>query len=112
VNAAEGADQRFLDQFADPAKATEWLSRWRERLSLEAEHDAGRASVMRAVNPAIIPRNHRIQEAIAAANYGDPSFFERLLKALERPYEELPDYADLMTPPTLDERITRTFCGT
>lgn len=112
ADAAQGRDEPFLKQFADPAKAAEWLSSWRERLALETEADLGRADAMRAVNPAIIPRNHRIQEAISAANYGDFSFFERLLAALEKPYEERPEFADYMTPPTMDERVTRTFCGT
>lgn len=112
ADAAEGLDERFLSQFADPSKAAEWLGLWRERLAQEPQDDAGRADAMRAVNPAIIPRNHRIQEAISAANYGDFSFFERLLSALEKPYEERPGFADYMTPPTPEERVTRTFCGT
>ncbi len=112
ADAADGADERFLAQFSDPSKAAEWLKSWRERLAQEGEADAGRADAMHAVNPAVIPRNHRIQEAISAANYGDFSFFERLLQALEKPYEERPEFADYMTPPTPDERVTRTFCGT
>lgn len=112
ADAAEGADERFLAQFSDPEKAVEWLKSWRGRLAQESEADAGRADTMRAVNPAVIPRNHRIQEAISAANYGDLSFFERLLQALEKPYEERPEFAGYMTPPTPDERVTRTFCGT
>ncbi len=111
-DAAEGRDARFRAQFADPTKAAEWLALWRERLAQEPDADAGRAGRMRAVNPAIIPRNHRIQEAIAAANYGDFSFFERLLEALEKPYEERAEFADYMIPPTPEERVTRTFCGT
>jgi serine/tyrosine/threonine adenylyltransferase len=112
ADAAEGSDERFLACFADPAKAAEWLVAWRERLAEEPRDGKERAADMRAVNPAIIPRNHCIQEAIAAANYGDFSFFERLLQALETPYEERPEFADLLTPPTAEERVTRTFCGT
>lgn len=112
ADAAEGRDERFLSQFNDAEKAMEWLSVWRERQAQESAADSGRAGAMRAVNPAVIPRNHRIQEAISAANYGDFSFFERLLEALEKPYQEQPEFADYMTPPTPDERVTRTFCGT
>lgn len=112
ADAAQGRDERFLAQFADPAKAAEWLSSWRERLAMESEADGGRGAAMRAVNPAIIPRNHRIQAAISAANYGDFSFFERLLEALEKPYEERPEFAEYMVPPTNNERVTQTFCGT
>ncbi len=112
ADAAEGRDERFLAAFAEPEKAAGWLALWRERLAGEPDSDNGRAAAMRAVNPAVIPRNHRIQEAISAANYGDFSFFERLLEALERPYEERPEFADYMTPPKPEERVTRTFCGT
>ncbi|SFB64428.1 Uncharacterized conserved protein YdiU, UPF0061 family [Rhizobium sp. NFR07] len=112
ADAAEGSDECFLACFADPAKAVEWLAAWRERLAAETAGDAERALAMRGVNPAIIPRNHRIQEAISAANYGDFSFFERLLQALEKPYEERAEFADYMTPPKPDERVARTFCGT
>jgi len=67
---------------------------------------------MEAVNPALIARNHRIEEAIAAAIYGDYSFFHRLVDALATPYVEDPETADLRVPPTPDQRVTRTFCGT
>ncbi|MCK8780439.1 YdiU family protein [Rhizobium sp. NTR19] len=112
ADAAEGKDEVFVSTFKDPAKATDWLGRWRERLGAEDLGDAARAAAMRSVNPAIIPRNHRIQEAIAAANYGDLSFFERLLQALEKPFEERPEFADYMLPPKAEERVTQTFCGT
>ncbi|AYD00214.1 protein adenylyltransferase SelO [Neorhizobium sp. NCHU2750] len=112
ANAAEGDDERFLGEFSEPEKPAEWLASWRNKLAAEPDAAAARPAAIRAVNPAIIPRNHRIQEAISAANYGDLSFFERLLEALEKPYEERPDFSDLMTPPTPEERVTRTFCGT
>ena len=67
---------------------------------------------MRGVNPAVIPRNHKVEEALAAANYGDLSFFERLLAALEAPYEDLPEFADYTVPPKPEERVLQTFCGT
>ena len=67
---------------------------------------------MEAVNPALIPRNHRIEEAIAAAVYNDFSFFHRLVDVLATPYVEDLQTADLRLPPTPEERVTRTFCGT
>jgi uncharacterized protein YdiU (UPF0061 family) len=112
ADAARGDDARFLACFADPSKAADWLTSWRTRLAEEGDPGEDRAAAMRAVNPAIIARNHRIQEAIAAANYGDLSFFNRLLEALEKPFEERPEFADYMIPPKPEERITQTFCGT
>ena len=112
ADAADGSDEAFLACFADPIKARDWLAQWRERLGRGTETGGERAAAMRAVNPAVIPRNHRVEEALSAANYGDFSFFERLLEALENPYDERAEFADLMTPPKPEERVTKTFCGT
>ncbi len=109
---AGGADvQTLIALFSNPAGLSDWITRWRGRLD---QHHTGaeRQKAMEAVNPALIPRNHRIEEAIAAAIYDDFSFFHRLVDALARPYEDNPDHADLALPPTPDERVLRTFCGT
>ena len=111
-HAAEGDDQAFLDEFSETGKAGSWLVRWRERLGREGKGPAERAAAMRAVNPYLIPRNHRIQEAISAANYGDMSFFHALVKALENPFAENLDLAAYTEAPTPEERVLRTFCGT
>jgi uncharacterized protein YdiU (UPF0061 family) len=68
---------------------------------------------MRSTNPAFIPRNHRVEEAIErAAQHGDFSPFETLVHALARPYEDQPEHAHLAAPPAPEERVTQTFCGT
>ncbi len=112
ADAAEGRDEVFLGRFANPDKATAWLLAWRERLATEARPDDELAAALRAVNPAVIPRNHKVAEALAAANSGDFSFFERLMEALEKPFEERPECAAYMQPPKPEERVTQTFCGT
>lgn len=112
ADAADGNDEAFLRCFSDPSKAAEWLSMWRSRLGSEALGEGELGTVLRRNNPAIIPRNHRIEQAIASARSGDLNVFERLLEALKRPFEELPDFADYMTPPEPEERVLRTFCGT
>ena len=72
-----------------------------------------RADAMKRVNPAFIPRNHRIEELIAAAVIrSDFEPFETLLRVLERPYEEQSAYAHLSEPPLPEQRVTATFCGT
>ena len=75
---------------------------------------SARAAAMRLVNPAIIPRNHRVEQALAAAvTRGDMSAFENLRTALEHPYDEptaaTATYAD---PPEPSEQVYQTFCGT
>ena len=69
---------------------------------------------MRRVNPLVIPRNHRVEEALAAAyDDGDLAPFERLLDALRRPYDEAPDRARYAEPaPAAVTACYRTFCGT
>ncbi|EHS50433.1 UPF0061 protein ydiU [Rhizobium sp. PDO1-076] len=109
---AGGSDDAVLEaQFTDVAGLAGWLVRWRQRM----EGGRSRAEIqaeMETVNPALIPRNHRIEEAIQAAIYNDFSFFHRLSDALRKPFAEDPDVADLCLPPKPEERVTRTFCGT
>ena len=68
-------------------------------------------SVMLAANPAVIPRNHRIEEMIEAALGGDMAPFHALMAALSRPYET-PEAPALTRPPMPSERVQATFCGT
>jgi uncharacterized protein YdiU (UPF0061 family) len=67
---------------------------------------------MRLANPAFIPRNHRVEEAIVAATGGDLRPFETLLRVLARPYDEQPEDRQLAEPPRPEERVEQTFCGT
>ena len=68
---------------------------------------------MRTVNPTFIPRNHRVEQALAAAiEYGDFFPFLELLTVLSRPYEDQAVFADYSNPPHADEHVFRTFCGT
>ena len=67
---------------------------------------------MRRVNPAFVPRNHRIEEMIESAREGEFAPFETLLHVLERPYDDQPEFAAYMRPPEEEERVLQTFCGT
>ena len=68
---------------------------------------------MRAVNPAYIPRNHRVEAVIeAAVERDDFAPFEELLMVLSKPYEDQPSFAHYADPPEPSERVYRTFCGT
>ncbi|AYG65558.1 MULTISPECIES: protein adenylyltransferase SelO [unclassified Rhizobium] len=114
--AALAADEDVTDfaaTFSDPQSTAPWLERWRERLSRDPQTPATRAAAMRRVNPAFIPRNHRIEQAIEAATEdGDFSLFEALLKVLATPYEDQPAFAPYAEPPLPSERVLQTFCGT
>ena len=73
-----------------------------------------RAARMRSVNPWVIPRNHRVEEALAAASDDDDlGPFHRLLTALGRPYDEIADNAAYAEPAPVEVTACyRTFCGT
>ncbi|WP_338700294.1 YdiU family protein [Bradyrhizobium sp. 26S5] len=107
----DAADVRA--QFTDPAAFDEWAPRWRARLALEQQTPAERKAAMRAVNPAFIPRNHRIEAVIAAAVTNDDyAPFEELLTVLAKPFEDQPQFAAYADPPLPEQRVTQTFCGT
>ncbi len=106
-------DAGVRDLFTDPASFDAWAVRWRDRLDGDGHAPAERGVAMRAANPAFIPRNHRVEEVIAAAvNDGNFSPFETLLTVLSRPYEDQPDFARYADPPRPDEVVRETFCGT
>lgn len=96
------------DQFIDPEAFDGWADGWRQRL--EAEENP--KTLMQQVNPAFIPRNHRMEDMIAAAVSGNMALFERMNTVLSRPYEDQPEHADLQNPPKPDEVVPATFCGT
>jgi serine/tyrosine/threonine adenylyltransferase len=110
--AGDGADDKVRDQFTDPAVLDEWAARWRKRLADEPQSPAERQAAMRAVNPAFIPRNHRVEAVIAAAVNDDYAPFEELLTVLAKPYEDQPAFVAYAEPPLPDQRVLRTFCGT
>jgi uncharacterized protein YdiU (UPF0061 family) len=111
--ADEKADADVRALFANPTAYNSWASTWRSRLAAERLNSDARAQAMRTVNPAFVPRNHRVEQALnAAIEYGDFSLFAELLTVLSRPYEDQAHYADYANPPNADERVLRTFCGT
>jgi uncharacterized protein YdiU (UPF0061 family) len=115
ADAAEdsAADAALGELLEDPNALTPWLAAWRDRLSQEGVSPEARAAQMRKVNPAFIPRNHKVEEALnAAIDHGDFSLFEALNDLLARPYEDQPAFAAYAEPPRPGEEITATFCGT
>ncbi|HJL15128.1 MAG TPA: YdiU family protein [Sandaracinaceae bacterium LLY-WYZ-13_1] len=99
-----------LFEAAEPIEA--WLEAWRARRASEGREPAEQAEAMRRANPAFIPRNHRVEEMIAAAMDGDLAPFERLLSVLARPFDDQPAHAELAEPPGEEQWRYRTFCGT
>jgi uncharacterized protein YdiU (UPF0061 family) len=122
ADAAAGDEAPLRALFADVHAPDAWLERWRTRCASESDgsHDGSptsdreRAEAMRAVNPIIIARNHRVEEALAAASDRDDlAPFEQLLDTLGRPYDETPESARYAEPAAAEVTACyRTFCGT
>ncbi len=92
------------DLFVDPTAFDTWAENWKKR--------APDAVLMRATNPALIPRNHQIQAAIEAGNNGIFAPFHRLTEALQDPFSDRVEIGDLQAPPREEELVHQTFCGT
>jgi len=99
--------------FADPSAYDAWASRWRRRLEREPTDAAARRSAMLAVNPAYIPRNHRVEAVIrAAVDDDDFAPLHELVTVLSTPFDDQPAFARYADPPAAHERVLQTFCGT
>lgn len=95
------------------AEFTKWHELWQARLSRQQQSKEVSLQLMRNSNPAIIPRNHRVEEALqAAVQQEDYSVMERLLKALSNPYAYSPEQDEYSALPEESARPYRTFCGT
>jgi len=109
ADTVEGDSDAARARFADPAAFDSWAEGWRARLAREAAP----AQLMRASNPAFIPRNHLVEAAIRAAEDRDDFRpFEALMAVLARPFEDQPEHAAFASPPKPEERVLATFCGT
>ena len=108
---ADGASADEADPFATGPLA-EWLPAWWERLARQPAGPAAAAAGMRRVNPVVIPRNHRVEEALDAAEGGDLAPFERLLAVLRQPFEETAANGPYRAGPPADFGPYTTFCGT
>lgn len=114
ASAAEGRADDWLALFGPEADPQPWLARWRERTARDGLGAAGLAQRLRAANPRIIPRNQRVEEALAAASDDDDlGPFQRLLAAVRRPFDDDPALDGFALPaPAEVTACYRTFCGT
>jgi uncharacterized protein YdiU (UPF0061 family) len=106
------ARQSFRELFASTSDIDQWLADWQQRLAGDPQSTQERVAGMRTVNPAFIPRNHRVHAALNAAEIGDYGPFRTLLAIVQRPFDEQPEFAEYTAPPLPAERVLKTFCGT
>ena len=91
----------------------QWNDLWQARLGRQQELKADSQQLMRNSNPAVIPRNHRVEAALeAAVKQEDYSVMERLLEVLSSPYAHSPEQVEYSTLPVKSTVPYRTFCGT
>ena len=89
-----------------------WKKKWEQRLKINNNAPEKFLKLMKTVNPIVIPRNHKVEEALDAANNGDLKQLKKLIKVLETPYLNQKDIYDYQLPtPTSDQKY-QTFCGT
>lgn len=111
--ASAEADAPVRALFDDPAAFDDWAIQWRRRLADQPSSDEAHQAAMRATNPAVIPRNHLVEEAITGAGEtGDYSLLEDLVSALASPFEDQPENSRYILPPRNDQIVRETFCGT
>ncbi|MCE8037450.1 MULTISPECIES: YdiU family protein [unclassified Halomonas] len=113
VAESAAAEASLVELFERPEEIAGWLEEWRERLAQEEQGESERAQRMRLANPAFIPRNHRVQQALTAAmDENDYGPFETLLDIITHPFDDQPGREEYMRPAEPTERVFRTFCGT
>lgn len=114
ASAAEGRPEPLRDLFLDRAALDAWLVRWQDRCARDGGADAGaRAQDMRRASPAVIPRNHLVEEALAAATEGELAPFHDMLAMLRSPWQEAALATRYAAPAATEVTAGyRTFCGT
>ena len=106
ADAAAGDPAPLRALFTDPTRLDHWLPQWRARLCADA------ATRLRAVNPLVIPRNHKVEEALQAAEQGDIAPFTALLAQVTDPYADRPGREAYALPAPTGFGDYVTFCGT
>jgi uncharacterized protein YdiU (UPF0061 family) len=91
---------------------TPWHQSWKKRLGEQPQSLKEASSLMTRSNPVVIARNHRVAEALKAAEANDLAPLHRFLDALKDPFNQDLRNSDLTHPPTASEEVHQTFCGT
>ncbi len=107
-----GEDMNAHAAFVDPPALDAWIARWRAALAAAGIDEAAAADAMDRVNPIYIPRNHLVEEALAAASEGDLAPSHALLEAVTDPYVARPGLSRYAEGPPEDFGRYVTFCGT
>ena len=115
--AATANPQSVAELYSLPKSLDHWIERWRAALGNQGgagnvDYEEQCRGRMYAVNPVFIPRNHLVEEAIAAANNGDFQPFHQLVELLAAPFDYNADQSRYALPPRPEQVVLKTFCGT
>ena len=89
-----------------------WKNKWIKRLTMyNATHNKS-VALMHSTNPLIIPRNHKVEEALTLATNGDLTLFNKLVEILKNPYQINNNELDFMSPTPHSDKKYETYCGT
>ncbi|MDA7572981.1 YdiU family protein [Candidatus Pelagibacter sp.] len=89
-----------------------WKKRWDERKLLNGAILEKCLDLMKSVNPLVIPRNHKVEEALLTANNNDLTLFNKLIKILKKPYQNQKYISNYQFPAPVADQKYQTFCGT
>lgn len=104
--------QPYLQQYIAQSALSPWLQRWQQRLAAQAS-STDSLTLMQQVNPALIPRNHLIQQVIEQVSQsGDLSLLQQLHRLWQQPFRETTENQPFQQPATAQQQVTQTFCGT
>ena len=106
MNIKLGKNKIYLNQ-----EFTNWLELWHKRVNLNNLNNK-HLELMKSVNPIVIPRNHKVEEALKTASEGNIKRFNDFLKILQTPYENKSNILDFQNPAPITNEKYQTFCGT
>jgi len=89
-----------------------WSKNWQKRLSMNNNSKEKNLSLMKISNPSVIPRNHKIEEVLTAANENNFEIMNKFLSILKKPYDDQEDIYDFQSPAQSGGEKYQTFCGT
>ena len=99
------------DRIYEDVSFKKWLNEWKVRSRLNNSNNEKQLQLMRKVNPNVIPRNHKVEEALSAAEHNNFDVMNKLLSVLKNPYDTK-DISEYQSPAPLTKEKYKTFCGT
>jgi uncharacterized protein YdiU (UPF0061 family) len=100
------------DEIYNEKSFTDWVKKWKNRSRLNNSNKEKQIKLMKKVNPLIIPRNHKVEEALIDADKDNYKTLVRLLSIIQKPYNPKGNFSEFQSPPPASKEKYQTFCGT